>query len=379
MADCDCSIGKQRKLSRFIWLRSTPSKKDSTPGFCKFDFPAFSAHLPERMNQCASLIICMTALGLAPSLDASGFLLVANKGDQTLGIVDPVAGRQLAVVAEDGVTGHEVVASPDGKRAFVPIYGNSGVGKPGTDGSLVRVIDLATRQITGTVDLGKGLRPHCAVIGPKDGLLYVTTELGRTITVIDPKALKVLGTIPTGQPESHMLAISSDGRRGYTANVAPGTVSVLDMQARKVLTIIPVCRTVQRIALSTDDHWVFTSDQAKPQLAVIDTAQNQVSHWIPLPGVGYGAAATPDGRWLLVAIPKERKVAVVDLQSMKVVRALDVPRAPQEMLVRPDGGEAYVSCDFSKQIAVIDLKGWTVSKLIEAGAGADGLAWAKAQ
>jgi YVTN family beta-propeller protein len=329
------------------------------------------------MNRLLSIVIGLGAFALASGSHAGGLLLVANKGDQALGIVDPVAGRQLAVAPEEGVTGHEVVASTDGKRAFVPIYGNSGVGKPGTDGRLVRVIDLATRQITGTVDLGKGLRPHCAVIGPKDGLLYVTTELDRTITVIDPQTLKIVGTIPTGQPESHMLAIAGDGRRGYTANVEPGTVSVLDMEARKVLAIIPVCRTVQRIALSTDDRWAFTSDQAKPQLAVIDTAQNQVSQWIPLPGVGYGAAATPDGRWLLIAIPREKKVAVVDLQSMKVARALDVPRAPQETLVRPDGGEAYVSCDFSKQIAVIDLKAWTVSKLIDAGAGADGLAWAK--
>jgi YVTN family beta-propeller protein len=271
-----------------------------------------------------------------------------------------------------------VVASPDGKRAFVPIYGNSGVGKPGTDGRLVRVIDLASRQITGTIDLGKGLRPHCAVIGPKDGLLYVTTELDRTITVIDPATLKVVGAIPTGQPESHMLAISSDGRRGYTANVSPGTVSVLDMEARKVITIIPVCRTAQRIAISTDDRWVFTSDQDEPRLAVIDTTQNQVSQWIALPGTGYGAATTPNGRWLLIAIPKERKVAVIDLQSMQVARSLDVPRAPQETLVQPDGAQAYVSCDFSKQVAVIDLKDWTVSKLIDAGKGADGLAWAKA-
>ena len=157
----------------------------------------------------------------------------------------------------------------------------------------------------------------------------MTTELDRTITVINPQTLKVVGAIPTGQPESHMLAITSDGRRGYTANVEPGTVSVLDMEARKVVTIIPVCRTAQRIALSTDDHWVFTSDQDKPQLAVIDTTQNQVSQWIPLPGTGYGAAATPDGRWLLIAIPKERKVAVVDLQSMKVARSLDVPARPR--------------------------------------------------
>ena len=56
------------------------------------------------------------------------------------------------VIEEDGETGHEVAASPDGKRAFVPIYGNSGVGHPGTDGRLLRVIDLGTRRIVGTVE-----------------------------------------------------------------------------------------------------------------------------------------------------------------------------------------------------------------------------------
>jgi len=46
-------------------------------------------------------------------------------------------------------------------------------------------------------------------------------------------------------------------------------------------------------------------------------------------------------------------------------------------VVRPDGAEAYVSCDASRQVAVLDLKTWKVEKLIEAGPGADGLAWAK--
>lgn len=64
----------------------------------------------------------------ADELPANGLLLVANKGDHTLGLIDPTAGKMIATVPEDGVTGHEVVASPDGKRAFVPIYGNSGVG-----------------------------------------------------------------------------------------------------------------------------------------------------------------------------------------------------------------------------------------------------------
>jgi len=309
---------------------------------------------------------------------ARGLLLVANKGDRTLSIIAPDTGRQIAAVPEDGVTGHEVVASPDGRRAFVPIYGDAGVGRPGSDGRLLRVINLSTHQVEGTVDFGKEVRPHCAVFGPKDGLLYVTTELDHSVTAIDPRTLKIVATIPTGQAESHMLAITRDGRRGYTSNVGPGTVSVLDLENRTTITNIPIVPKAQRIALSVDDRRVFTADQSQPRLAVIDTVSNQVTTWIPLPGIAYGTAPTPDGRWLLVTLIKLNKLAVVDLDSMTVARTLDVPPAPQEVLVRPDGAVAYVSCDVSHQVAVIDLKNWTVEKLITAGAGADGLAWAKA-
>lgn len=309
-------------------------------------------------------------------ISAESVLLVANKGDQTLGIVEPNAGRQVATVAEAGITGHEVAASPDGRLAYVPIYGNSGVGKPGTDGTRMVVIDLAARKVVGNVDFGHGIRPHCAVFGPKDGLLYVTTELDKSISIIDPRALKIVGSIPTGQPESHMLAISPDGKRGYTANVGPGTVSVLDMEARKTVTVIPVSSMVQRIAVSVDGRTAFTADQAKPQLVAIDTSTNKVKTFVPLAATGYGTAPTPDGRWLVVAVPGANQVAVVDLSTMKVAHEINVPAAPQEILIQPDGKAAYASCDASHKIAMIRTSDWTVEKLIDAGAGADGLAWA---
>jgi YVTN family beta-propeller protein len=314
----------------------------------------------------------------APSSSPTGLLLVANKGDQSLGLIDPDAARQFATVAEGGVTGHEVAASPDGKRAFVPIYGDSGVGMPGTDGSTMAVIDLVEHKLIQTIDFGHGVRPHCAVFGPKDGLLYVTSELDKSVTVIDPQTLKIVGSVPTGQAESHMLSISADGTKGYTANVGPGTVSVLDLAERKTLAVIAVAGHVQRISLSPDGHWAFTSDTEKPRLAVIDTGthKNKVDRWIALPGTGYGAAPTPDGQWLLVAIPSANEVAVVDLATLRVVRSIKVPSSPQEVLVRPDGGAAYVSCSASHQIAAIQISDWSV-KLIEAGRGADGLAWAK--
>lgn len=315
----------------------------------------------------------------APSNAPSrGLLLVANKGEHTIGIVDPVAGRQIATVEEDGVTAHEVIASPDGRTAFAPIYGNSGVGQPGTDGSTIDVIDLSgsVPRRMATIDLGKPLRPHCALFGPKDSLLYVTTELENAITVIDPKTYKIVGKIPTGQPESHMLAITRDGRRGYTANVGPGTVSVLDMIERKTLAIIPISKQTQRISISVDDRYAFTSDQTQPRLAVIDTATNKVKTWVAMPGIGYGTAPTLDGHSLLVCLLNVNKVGVVDLATMKISRTIDVLPAPQEIKVGPGGEVAFVSCDQSRKIAVIDLKTWKVEKYIEVGRGADGLAWA---
>jgi DNA-binding beta-propeller fold protein YncE len=321
-----------------------------------------------------SLAMSLLAVGAAQA--QTGRLLVAQKGDRSLAIVDPGAGTVIANVAENGITGHEVAGSPDGRLAFVPIYGNSGVGKPGTDGNNIVVVDVAAQKLVGNIQFDHGVRPHCAVFGPKDGLLYVTTELDRAITIIDPKTLKIVGSIPTGQPESHMLALSHNGLRGYTANVGPGTVSVLDIKTRKTLTIIPVSGNTQRIAISSDDRWVFTADQTAPRMAVIDTSTNKVAKWVKIDGLGYGSAATKDGRWLLVALPDQNKVDVIDLRTMTLARAVDVGKSPQEVLVGPDGKSAYVSCAGANEVAEINLATWTVKRTIATGNVTDGLGWA---
>jgi DNA-binding beta-propeller fold protein YncE len=149
------------------------------------------------------------------------------------------------------------------------------------------------------------------------------------------------------------------------------------MVRRQTVAVILVSGEVQRISISADDSMVFTSDQTRPRLAVIDTATNRLKNWVALPGTGYGTAATPDGRWLLVAVPGRDLVAVVDLKSMQVARSINVPATPQEILIRPDGKVAYVSCNASGKVAAIDLALWKVQTLIDAGGGADGLAWAR--
>ncbi len=327
------------------------------------------------------LMACVLASG---SVAGAQSLLVVNQGDATVSVVDVShsgggEARQVSAIPEQtgAVHGHEAAVSADGKTAYLPIYGSSGVGKPGTDGHEMLILDLPSHSIAGRLDFGHGVRPHLPVLDPVSGMLYVTTEMDQTVTIVDPKTRKIVGTIPTGQAQSHMLALSHDGKRGYTANVGPGTVSVLDIPGRKTVTVIPVAKTVQRISISNDDKLVFTSDYDTPRLVVIEAATNAVKTRVELPGLGYGSASTPDGKFLLIAIPQQKLVAVVDLAAMKVVRTVDVPALPQEVLIAPGGGTAYVSCNTSGKVAAIDLKDWTVRQVIAAGPGADGLAWAR--
>ena len=319
------------------------------------------------------LLLASTSISDTRSARAAGGLLViANQYEHTVLLVDPEKREQLAKITV-GVNGHELIVSPDGRFAYVPIYGNSGVGRPGTDGNTIDVIDLQERKLAATIDLGKPLRPHCAEFGP-DGLLYITAELANAVDVVDPSSRKVLAEIPTGQPESHMLVISPDGRRAYTANVDAGSVSVLDLSKRGLLATIPVAKRVQRISISPNGRQVFTHDQDSPRIAIIDTATNKISGWIELPVPVYASAPTADGRWLL-ALSRDHGLYVVDLQSRKTVRSLDAPKNSSEILIRPGGDVAYVSGTGAGKLAVLDLRTWEMQTPIELSPGIDGLAW----
>jgi YVTN family beta-propeller protein len=330
----------------------------------------------------ASLIVLSLAVLFAWSFarpvsgdnPSTGLLVVANQADHTALIVDPTTRSQLAKITV-GVNGHEVAVSKDGRFAYVPIYGNAGVGKPGTDGTSIDVIDLGSQKLSTTIDLGKPLRPHQPLFA-SDGSLYVTTELDDAISKVDPVAKRVVAEIPTGEPESHMMILSPDAQRAYTANVSTGTVSVLDLASRKLITKISVAKHVQRISISPDGKHVFTHDQDQPRVAVIDTATNQISHWIEVPDTVYGSATTPDGRWLIAVMPKANRAVAIDLNTLKIAKTFDTPTLPGEVLIRPDGAVAFISCMPAGKIAVLDLTSWTMQQNIDLTPGVDGMAWA---
>ncbi len=321
-----------------------------------------------------SLIFFLVSTDGRSRPSSHGLLVIANQKEHTALVVDPESGKELAKIVV-GVNGHEVTVSGDGRYAYVPIYGNSGVGKPGTDGSTIDVIDLQQRKLSATIDLGKPLRPHAPHFAP-DGTLYVSAELANSIDAVDTANKKVLAENPTGEPESHMFVLTPDGARAYTANVSTGTVSVVDITGHRLMTTIPVSKSVQRISISPDGRYVFTHDQTAPRIAVIDTSTNKISNWIDVPDVVYGSAVTPDGQKLIAVCPATNRALVIDIAARKVVKSYETPRLPGEVLIRPDGRVAFMSCMPAGKIAVLDLRSWELKPSIDLTPGVDGMAWA---
>src|SRR5688572_20511455 len=93
----------------------------------------------------AALAILLTAGAAAQTPAAAAAttgaaVLVLNKAENTLSIVDPETLKVAARVAV-GEGPHEVVVSADGRTAYVSNYGTQGV-----VGSSISVIDIAVRK-----------------------------------------------------------------------------------------------------------------------------------------------------------------------------------------------------------------------------------------
>jgi YVTN family beta-propeller protein len=156
-------------------------------------------------------------------------LLVLNKSESTLAIVDPATLKVVARVPT-GEAPHEVAASADGRFAFVCNYGTAE--RPG---NTISIIDISARKEVNRVDLGALLRPHG--ITESNGKIYFTIEGSRAVARYDPAAARVDWTMGTGQTGTHMVVAARTREKIYTANIGSNTISAIELEeALRVLT-----------------------------------------------------------------------------------------------------------------------------------------------
>lgn len=325
-----------------------------------------------RMAACFALILA----GLAGAISAgaqtpSPALLVLEKSDEKLAIVDPGSLKIVGRVPSGGAP-HEVIASDDGKLAFISNYADQrGMLKT------LSVIDLTTQKVLAPVDLGALRAPHGLAFA--DGKVYFTAEANKVIGRYDPATNQVDWVLGTGQNVTHMIVLSKDMKTIFTSNIGSDTICVIEPGGGRIgwnVTAIPVGKGPEGFDLSPDGREVWVANSGGGSVSVIDLATKKVTATLNLEtNHSNRLKFTPDGKLVLISDDGGNGLVLVDAATREVRKRLKVGQGPEGTLVQPDGAKAYVALSRENAVAVIDLKTLEVTGKIATGNGPDGLAW----
>ena len=321
------------------------------------------------------LVLTVLLLAAASGTDAqrsAGHLLVLDKEDAALVIVDPDSGSVLGR-APTGDQPHEVVASSDGQYAFASNYGSAPAA-----GHTISMIDLAAKKELRRIDVAPLSRPHGLDFA--GGKLYFTAEGSKAIARYDPAANKVDWEFETGQQTTHMVLVARDLKTIFTSNIGSDTVSKIAQGAdgRWMQTTISVGKGPEGIDLSPDGRNVWSAGSRDGSVFVIDAASGSVAATIDAGTKRSNRIKlTPDAKVALISDVDTGELVVVDAPARKVARRIAVGKQPEGVLIAPDGSRAFVAVNGDNKIAVVDLKAWKVVKTLSPGIGPDGMAWVR--
>ena len=303
------------------------------------------------------------ARGEVPS---TGVLIVGNKGEDSLSFIDLATGAELGR-ASTGRAPHEVAISPDGRQAAVVAYG----------GNSIDIFDVATRVRLRTISLGANEGPH-GLVWLEDGRLVATTERSQSLAIVDIGGGDSVSAIRTGQQGTHMVAVSPDRRRAYTANIGSGTVSVIDLAEGRKLRDIAAGGRPEAIALSPDGLTLWVGDLEGARVQAFDTERFERLAELRTGAVPIRLVATPDGRWVISSNAGAGTLTIIDARARKVAREIAVsgdPKAAQvTIILSADGRRLYAAETGRNQVAEVELATGRVMRRLDAGRNGDGLA-----
>jgi DNA-binding beta-propeller fold protein YncE len=327
-------------------------------------------------------------------------LLILSKTDHALAIVDPSTMKVVGHVPV-GDDPHEIVASADGKTAYVSNYGF------GAFHTITPVDLVAQKQLT-PIDLGALRGPHGLMF--QEGKVWFTAEAARSIGSYDPASQKIDWIMGLGQNRTHMIYVFPGARRIVTTNVNSGTVTVLDkfdtypaggppqmppppgagapgpppgMPPGPILppggdwqlTNIAAGERNEGFDVTPDLKQAWTVSPADGKVYIIDVNEKKVVATIDANAQRANRLKfTPDGKLALISAGAE--FVVIDVAAQKVVMRITTGHGSGGILVQPDGARAYVACSPDNYVAVIDLKSLTIVGHIQPGGNPDGMAWA---
>ncbi len=335
-------------------------------------------------------------------------LLVLSKQDHMLAIVDP-AGLQVITRIPVGDDPHEIVASSDGRTAYVSNYGFGAF-------HTLTAIDLVGQKPQGIIDLGALRGPHGLYF--TQGKVWFTAEAAKAIGSFDPQSGKIDWMMGTGQNRTHMIYVFPDAKKIVTTNVNSATVTILEKtegaagmppggppppagqqpwQGSGVPppgtptrpggpppgppggdwneTVIQVGRGSEGFDVLPDRTRAWIANSWDGTVSIVNLDSKAVTTTLKADARGANRLKfTPDGKLALLSAGPE--LVVIDVATQREVKRIVVGHGSGGILVQPDGARAFVACSGDNYVAIVDLKSLTVTGQLKVGGNPDGMAWA---
>jgi DNA-binding beta-propeller fold protein YncE len=315
----------------------------------------------------------ISALLLAIGLVRADSLLVLSKGDLTLSIVDPSTLKVIAHMPS-GPDPHEVIASADGKTAYISNYGGGAY-------NTITVCDLVAKKTTGTIDLGALRGPHGLVF--VGGKLWFTAEGAKVVGSYDPASKQIDLVIGTGQGRTHMVYVMEDLQRIITSDVSSATMTIIDKTSSGGRggpnwdeTHIAVGRGAEGFDVSGSELWAANAQDGT--ISVLNLTTKKVTQTLAANVNGANRLKfTPDGKLALVSTLNGADLSIFDVATKTLKKKIPIGHGAAGIEMQPDGSRAFVACTPDSYVVVVDLKSLEMTGHLDAGKNPDGMAWVR--
>ncbi len=316
-----------------------------------------------------ALLACLaTAASAQPK---AGRILAANQQSASASIVELATGAITHIPVGNGP--HEAAISPDGKWGFITLYG---VGGPQGAGNQIAVIDMDAKKVARMIDLGQYTRPHSVVpVAGSPLKLIVSSETTQNAVIVDAEKGIVIGAVPTQAQASHMVAVQADGKRAYSANIAPGTITVLDMVAGKAIGSVAIGPRSEGLATTADGNEVWVGSMGAGTVSVVDVAAMKVDTVFTGFGVPYRMAVSPDGKRAVIVEAEANQASVIDAPGRKILGAVSLGGSPRGVFISPDSKWAFIALGPQNEVVVVDLASRQVVGRYTVQTAPDGVAY----
>ena len=179
------------------------------------------------------------------------------------------------------------------------------------------------------------------------------------------------GELPATLRRPIAMALSTDEAYLYVAHRNTGSISVIDVARRKVITEVPIGQQLSDLQHITDSLLVAT-DEARHQLLMISTdgQKLKVQHRVSTPPYPVRIATSADGSTCYVSCLWPRQLARIKLtaegsQPPRCEQITNLPLAPRDLLLLEPEQRLIVADSFAGRLAVVDTQTQQVQHVSE--------------